>query len=383
MTIFEPIRQFNRLTMYNWQYKDWPHFKYTLSGIEEPLFDFATETGHVSGILKAVPTASQIEAILDTMVSEAMKTSEIEGEYLSRPDVVSSIRNHMGLNKTHDNIKDKRAKGAGELMVAVRNTFAEPLTEAMLFGWHKLLLGHNKKASIVIGGWRKHKEPMQVVSGAIIGKEIIHFEAPPSSSVAAEMQLFIDWFNSTAPNSKKAIKKAPVRAAIAHLYFESIHPFQDGNGRIGRAIAEKALSQTLGRPVLLSLSQTIEADKKSYYASLEKAQRNLEITKWIKYFVQVVLDAQIQAKERIDFTLKKAKYFDQFKAQCNERQLKVIKKMFAVGSEGFEGGMSPKKYMSITKTSKATATRDLQLLAEVGAMLVEGGGRSTRYHLAI
>ena len=369
--------------MYNWQLKDWTHFKFDLSEIEDTLFDFAEEAGHVSGILKAVPTASQVEAILDTMVSEAMKTNEIEGEYLNRPDVVSSIRNNMGLNKTHDQVKDKRANGAGKLMVEVRNTFAHPLTQAMLFGWHKLLLGHSKKATIVVGAWRKHKEPMQVVSGNIIGKEKIHFEAPPSSRVPAEMQQFIDWFNSTAPGGNKAIKKAPVRAAIAHLYFESIHPFQDGNGRIGRAIAEKALSQTLGRPAMLSLSQTLEADKQIYYANLETAQRSNEVTKWVEYFVQVILDAQIQAKVRIDFTLKKVKYFDQFKDLFNNRQAKVVRKMFAAGIEGFEGGMSPKKYMSITKTSKATATRDLHLLVEIGALLIEGGGRSTRYQLAI
>lgn len=214
---------------------------------------------------------------------------------------------------------------------------------------------------------------MQVVSGAI-GKKKIHFKAPPSAQVAAEMQQFIAWFNDTAPGGKSEIKKAPVRSAIAHLYFETIHPFEDGNGRIGRAIAEKALSQTIGRPVLLSLSQTIEANKKLYYQALETAQQNNEITGWIKYFVATTLKAQLEAKQLIDFTLKKTKFLDRFKDQLNERQLKVIMKMMDAEPKGFEGGMTANKFISITKASKATATRDLQILAELGVLVSKGGG---------
>ena len=266
--------------IYNWQQPNWPEFKYDLHGIEDALFDFAEQIGHVSGLLQSMPKGMQMDAIIDTMVAEAIKTSEIEGEYLSRLDVVSSIRNNLGLNKTPDPVKDKLAQGAGELMVDVRNTYAEPLTQEKLFAWHKMLLRQSNR--INVGAWRQHENPMQVVSGAI-GKEKIHFEAPPSSRVANEMQNFIKWFNETAPGGTKEIKKAPVRSAIAHLYFETIHPFEDGNGRIGRAIAEKALSQTIGRPVLLSLSRTIEADKKSYYNALEQAQRSNDISLWVQY----------------------------------------------------------------------------------------------------
>ena len=223
---------------------------------------------------------------------------------------------------------------------------------------------------------------MRLVSGSI-GKEKIHFEAPPSDQVEKEMEHFISWFNDTAPGGPKEIKIAPVRAAIAHLYFETIHPFEDGNGRIGRAIAEKALSQTIGRPVLLSLSRTIEADKNTYYAALEKAQKSNEITEWIKYFVGVTLAAQKQARESVDFILKKSKFFDRFKDALNERQLKVIRRMLEEGPEGFEGGMNARKYVSIAKTSKATATRDLQQLVELGVLIAEGGGRSIHYRLNI
>jgi Fic family protein len=365
---------------YNWQQPDWPDFSYDLHEIEDALFEFSEQTGHISGILKSLPEDVQTEAIINIMVAEAIKTSEIEGEFLSRHDVISSIRNDLGLNETPDPVKDKRAKGAGELMIDVRKTYAEPLTEQKLFSWHAVLLGDNTK--INTGAWRKHEDPMQVVSGAI-GKEKIHFEAPPSSRVPLEMKRFIHWFNQTVPGGINEIKKAPVRSAIAHLYFETLHPFEDGNGRIGRAIAEKALSQTLGRPVLLSLSRTIEGDKKSYYNALEEAQKSNEITLWIKYFVHVAVEAQKQAIQFVDFILKKSKFFDRFRNKMNERQLKVVKRMIDAGPEGFEGGMSAQKYISITNASKATATRDLQNLLELDVLAIEGGGRSTRYILNI
>ncbi len=365
---------------YNWQQKDWPEFRFDLSGIEDALFSFAEESGHVSGILKTMPEALQTELMLNLMVSEAVKTSAIEGEYLSRTDVVSSIRNNLGLNEIPDTIKDKRARGAGELMVLVRTTFDLPLTAEDLFLWHSLLLQESKR--IKIGAWRTHDEPMQVVSGAI-GREKIHFEAPASKDIPGEMNRFIQWFNETAAGQKREIRKAPVRSAIAHLYFESIHPFEDGNGRIGRAIAEKALSQTTGRPVLLSLSQTIEADKKSYYLALERAQQSNEITGWMHYFVGIVVDAQQQAKLLTELTLKKARFLDHYREKLNDRQLKVIGRMMEEEPKGFEGGMTAKKYIAITKTSKATATRDLQLLTGLGALLHAGGGRNTSYTLNI
>jgi Fic family protein len=277
-------------------------------------------------------------------------------------------------------VKDKKAEGIGELMIDVHNTWKEELTKEKLFIWHAMLLKGSRQ--INTGSWRTHKEPMQVISGAI-GKLKVHYEAPPSVSVPGKMDQFIAWFNETGPAANKEIRKAPVRSAIAHLYFETIHPFEDGNGRIGRAIAEKALSQGTGRPVLLSLSKTIEANKKSYYNALEKAQRSNEITSWINYFVKTVLAAQIEAEEQIDFTLKKAKFFDRFKDQFNTRQLTVIKRMLEDGLKGFEGGMNAGKYKSIAKTSKATATRDLQDLMDKGAITTFGGGRSTKYKVRL
>ncbi|HTE28730.1 MAG TPA: DUF4172 domain-containing protein, partial [Chryseolinea sp.] len=315
-----------------------------MADIEEVLFSIAEEIGHISGILKALPENVKTEILINIMVSEAIKTSAIEGEYLSRPDVMSSIKNNLGINEKQEAVKDKRARGAGQLMVTVRNSCADPLSAEMLFEWHTILLGDSKR--IKVGGWRTHTEPMQVVSGAI-GKEKIHYEAPPSEKVPEEMKRFIKWFNDTAPGGKQEIKKAPLRSAIAHLYFESVHPFEDGNGRIGRALAEKALSQTIGRPIMMSLSQAIEADRKSYYDALGKAQRKNEITAWLKYFVNIIYQAQISARELIDFTLQKTKFVDYFKNILSERQMKAILRVLE-SPEGFEGGMTARKYGSIT-----------------------------------
>ena len=363
---------------YNWEQPDWPDFKYDLSNVEDLLYSYAEETGQINGVLRAAPDHVKIETLVDTMAAEALKTSEIEGEYLSRQDVVSSIRNNLGLNPEQEPVKDKRALGMTELIIDARNSYSESLNEQKLFEWHTMLLG---QSSVINAGiWRKGQAPMQVISGTI-GKEKVHFEAPPSSQVEEEMSRFITWFNDTAPNGKKEIKKGPVRAAVAHLYFESIHPFEDGNGRIGRILAEKALSQTLDRPIMLSLSRKIEANKKEYYLALETAQRSNEITGWVNYFVQTVVDAQIETKELLDFTLKKTRFFDKLKGKFNDRQLKAINKMLESGPKNFQGGMTAKKYMSITKTSKATTTRDLQNLVETGALIVQGGGRSTVYDL--
>ncbi len=380
MLIFEPNKFPNRLTMYNWQQKKWPNFEYSLSAIEEKLYTFSEKTGLVSGILRSLPQDMELETVIEVMVAEAIKTSEIEGEYLSRKDVMSSIRNDLGLNLNKEPVADKRSKGIGELMINVRQTYQQQLNEQQLFAWHSMLFANDKK--LKIGAWRNHADPMQVISGAM-GKQKIHFEAPSSASVPEQMDKFIQWFNTTAPGGSAEITKAPVRCAIAHLYFESIHPFEDGNGRIGRAIAEKALSQGMGRPALLSLSRTIEANKNGYYTALEEAQQTLNITPWINYFVDVIVEAQQYAEEQIDFVLKKTKFFDRFKSSLTERQLKVIKRMLEEGPKGFDGGINASKYSSLTKVAKATATRDLQDLLQKNILMPfgTGGGRSTSYQL--
>lgn len=363
---------------YNWQQSDWGNFTFSLQEIEDILYVFVEKVGHLKGLLQAMPKKSQEETLIEILVSEALKTSEIENEYLSREDVTSSIRHNLGLFEPNKEVRDVRAKGVGKLMTEVRRTYNEPLSEQTLKEWHTHLF--TTQTHINVGNWRTHTTPMQVVSGRL-DKPTVHFEAPPSSKISQEMKRFIEWFNDTAPNGKHPIKYAPIRSAISHIYFESIHPFEDGNGRIGRAIAAKALSQSVGYSLLLSLSTTIENNKKAYYRALENGQKSNEITPWMIYFTQVIIDAQKSTESLIDFTLKKVRFFDTFKHQMNERQLKSIHRMFQEGPKGFKGGMTAKKHISITKTSKATATRDLKALEELGVLVVQGSGRSTHYFL--
>jgi Fic family protein len=314
------------------------------------------------------------------MIAEAVRSSAIEGETLNRDAVMSSIRNRLGLNPVPQPVDSRMADGAGELMVAVRNGFREPLSKETLFSWHRMLLGGTP--GLRVGGWREGGDPMQVVSGRI-DRPTVHFEAPPSVSVPAEMERFIAWFNDTAPGGPKAIPEPPVRSALAHLYFESIHPFEDGNGRIGRALSEKALSQGLGRSVVLSLSRSIDAVRNSYYGALKAASHGNEVTDWIDWFVGVVVHAQRDAGDQVLFVLRKAKFFQRFENELNERQLKIVRRMFEAGPDGFTGGMNARKYVALTGASKATATRDLLQLARIGALHPLGGGRSTRYVLGV
>jgi Fic family protein len=365
--------------LYNWQQKDWPSFTYDLTGLEDDLLLYMEKNARLSGILRGLTEDLKNEAVVDLITDEALSTSEIEGEYIARNDIKSSIRNNLGLNAVPETVYDLRAKGLGQMMAAVRNTFAVKLEDSHLFAWHRMLLSYREDLAS-IGNWRQHNEPMQIVSGAL-GREKVHFEAPPSSAVPDMMAQFIRWFNETTPVTANATKTAPVRAAIAHLYFESIHPFEDGNGRIGRAIAEKALSQGLGAPAPFSLSRAIEAGKKDYYFYLERSQKSNDLTQWITYFLTTILAAQKSAEAEIEFVIKKARFFDRYREQLDERSMKVIRKMFDAGSSSFAGGMNARKYIGITGVSKATATRDLQYLAQLGALLPVGSGKSTRYDL--
>jgi Fic family protein len=359
---------------YNWQQADWPEFRYDLSGIEGELLAFAEKAGQVGGLLRALPEADRKQAVADVLVSEAIKTSEIEGEFLSRPDVVSSVRNQLGLAEQPEPVRDLKSAGAAELAVKVRESWDASLSEACLFDWHRTLFQGVRLNDL--GCWRSQASTMQVISPRI-GEPVVHFEAPPSGQVPAEMQAFIRWFNG----SRSHLKQGPVRAALAHLYFESIHPFEDGNGRIGRAISEKALSQGLGRPVLLSLSRAIEAERSGYYEALKQAQRSNEVTEWIVYFLRTILRAQEQTEQLVEFVLKKTQFFDRYRDELNERQLKVVRRILEAGPEGFEGGINARKYKNLTEVSKATATRDLQDLVGKGVLRPIGAGRSARYDL--
>lgn len=357
--------------MYNWQNKNWPTFKFDRSSIDNELMKFMLKAGELKGIISTLPEAISTETIIQIIVSEAIKTSEIEGEIINRVDVMSSIRKNLGLHITQEP-KHKNAIGLSQMLIDVRKTYNQALTESKILEWHKLLMAHNKK--INAGQWRKGTVPMLIISGST-SAPTIHFEAPSSKLVPNQMKQFISWYNNNE------IISPIIKAAVSHLYFESIHPFEDGNGRIGRAIAEKALSQGFDNPIMFSISKTIEKNRVEYYKALRDAQQTLDITGWIKWFASIIIMAQNDAEKMINFTIKKVRFFDKHDNDLNDRQRKVINRIFEEGNDRFKGGMNVKKYISLTNTSKASATRDLQELVEMNVFIIKGAGRSTHYDM--
>jgi Fic family protein len=359
--------------MYNWQLKDWPNFQFDESLFNDFEKEFLISAGRVEGRFSHISKETSQQSLVDLLVNEAIKSSAIEGEMISRVDLISSIKRNLGYDTPSFHIKDKRSAGFAKLLVSSREGFNQPLTKEVLFAWHELLM---QGAYINnVGKWRGHSEPMQIVSGSV-GREKIHFEAPPSAAVPNEMSRFVEWFNS------KNISNILIKAATAHLYFESIHPFEDGNGRIGRVVAEKSLSIGVGSPVLFSISTTTEQQRNLYYSKLNETSKTLQIDEWITWFCKMVLDSQNEFESLISFSIKKAAFFDTFRKYMNERQQKIVSRMLEEGQH-FEGGMSTKKYVSITRTSKATATRDLQDLVEKGILKPTGEGRGRNYQVVI
>jgi Fic family protein len=339
--------------------------------------EFLLRSGVFIGAYKHLGASDEQSLKLELISEEAVKTSEIEGEIFDRDSVQSSLRHEFGLCSERPGVKPAE-RGVSQMMVDLYQNFAAPLDDETLFAWHRMLMSGSKTIE-VIGGYRRHAEPMQVVSGPDHRRRV-HFEAPPSARVADEMRRLIAWFNVTAPGEKSALP-AITRAARVHLYFECIHPFEDGNGRIGRALSEKALAQTLGRPSLIALAYTIERGRKDYYAALERNNKDLEITGWMIHFANTLLEAQTTTIKRVDFYVAKAKFYERFRGSFNERQAKVVARMFREGIDGFKGGLSAENYISITHTSRATATRDLQDLVALGAFTKTGELRHTRYAL--
>jgi Fic family protein len=364
---------------WNWELTDWPNFEYDESEFAGLESRFLTSLGVLLGSYKHLEESEKTALKIELMSEEALKTSEIEGEYLNRDSLQSSIRHQFGLPTEQGRIP-LAEQGIAEMTVSVYEKWAEELSNETLFKWHSML-ARGRRDLIDIGRYRTGTDPMQVVSGHV-GKRKVHFEAPPSDRMSSEMNGFIQWFNQTAPNEAQPLS-ALVRAGAAHLYFVSIHPFEDGNGRLGRALSEKALSQNLGQPTLIALARTIEARRKDYYTALERANRKLEITEWLHYFAETILDAQAYTIQCVEFLIEKARFFDQLGDQLNARQQKVLARMFAEGLEGFKGGLSADNYISITKTSASTATRDLKALVETGALTRIGELKHTRYHLNI
>jgi Fic family protein len=364
---------------WNWQKPDWPNFRWDRTRLEAAEKQFLVGGGVFVGTVRHLGKEARDQLTIEAMSTEAVTTSEIEGEILDRASVQSSLRKQLGLATDESRVRPAE-RGIAEMMVDVYQSFAEPLSEEMLLRWHRMVMRGSRNLRDV-GRYRTSAEPMQVVSGSI-GQPRVHFEAPPSSRVPSEMQRFISWFNRTAPGREEPLP-ALTRAGIAHLYFESIHPFEDGNGRIGRAIAEKALAQSLGQPTLTALAATILARRKSYYDVLEAANKENEITRWLMWFAGVALEAQRRTIALVEFLIDKTKLLDRLKGQLNARQEKALRRMFREGPEGFRGGLSAGKYSTITGASPATTTRDLADLVAKGALVRKGERRYTRYHLSV
>lgn len=364
---------------WNWQQPDWPEFAFDPKPLQVLEETFLLRAGELAGSLRHISADDRELLRVELISDEALKTSEIEGEHLNRDSVQSSLRQQFGLDPEAGRVPPQE-RGIAEMMVDLYRTFADPLAHKRLFAWHEMVMAGSRGVQ-PIGAYRDHNEPMQVISGPI-GRQKVHFEAPPSRIVPAEMDIFVSWFNRSGPNEKGKLP-ALTRAGIAHLYFESIHPFEDGNGRIGRAIAEKSLSQNLGRPSLIALAYTIERNRKRYYEMLERSNKDTAITEWLGYFAETILDAQANTLRRIEFYIAKTAFYDRLRGRLNERQEKVIARIFREGIDGFEGGLSAENYITIARTSSATATRDLRDLVEMGALTRTGERRHTRYHLKL
>ena len=364
---------------WNWQHNNWPDFTYNPDALRRYEDAFLQKAGVMHGSLIHIGDEAEERLIVELLSEEALKTSEIEGEYLSRESLQSSIQKHFGIKGPGIHASPAE-QGIADMMIDLYKDHLSPLSHDQVYKWHKMLCSGRSDLSH-IGCYRCNKAPMQIVSNELY-EPVVHFEAPPSKRVEAEMDTFILWFNDSNQKGKKPLP-ALARSGIAHLYFESIHPFEDGNGRIGRAISEKALSQNLGKPTLIAIAQMISSERKAYYTALQGGSQTLDIQGWLIYFCEMVLEAQDYTQSLIDFLIEKVKFYRRYAGQLNARQEKVIERLFKAGLDGFEGGLSADNYITISGVSRATVTRDLQSLVNYGALTKRGEKRYTRYFLNI
>ena len=364
---------------WNWQQDGWPNFSWNAERLARAERIFVEGAGLVIGSSRHLEDPDQENLIVGIMSLEALDTSAIEGEQLDRDSVQSSIRRELGLPAERRRSGPAEA-GIAELMVSLYRNLAEPLDHETLFAWHRMI-ANGRRDLADIGCYRTHGDPVQIVSGADYGRRV-HFEAPPSDRVQAEMERFLQWLRETGPGGRNPLPPV-VRAGVAHLRFESIHPFEDGNGRIGRAIIEKVLAQGLSSPALTAVAGILLKRRPAYYLALERASRGLEITEWLVWFATSVVEAQRRILAQVEFVLGKAKLLNRVRGHLNGRQERAVLRMFAAGPEGFAGGLSAANYMRITGAPPATTTRDLAGLIDLGVLLRTGERKGTRYHLSV
>ena len=368
------------MAVYIYQLPDWPQFTWQQDQIAALLAEVRHRQGRLLGKMENLGFNLQAEASLQTLTLDVLKSSEIEGELLDVEQVRSSIARRLGMDIAGLVPADRHVEGIVEMMLDATQQYQKPLSEDRLFGWHAALFptGRSGMHKIVVGIWRDNtnEDPMQVVSGPM-GKEKVHFEAPEADRLNTEMNQFINWFNEDSSMD------AVLKAAIAHLWCVTIHPFDDGNGRIARAIADMQLARADGTPQrFYSMSAQIRKERKEYYNILEDTQKgSLDITRWLTWFLQCLDRAFAATDETLSGVLRKAKFWEKHAATVlNDRQQTMLNKLL----DGFEGKLNTSKWAKITKTSQDTALRDIQDLIEKKILIKEaGGGRSTSYVLLI
>lgn len=359
-----------------WQYAEWPRFCWNNDSIIVPLALVREKQGRLLGLMSSLGFDTQNASTLEVMTEDVLRNNEIEGLLLNPDHVRSSVAWHLGIEIAGLPIPNHYIEGVVQVMLDAVYHANEPLTDQRLFGWHAALFpyGQNGAFPITVAAWRQGPEPMQVVSGAL-GKEKVHYEAPPSDDVPRQMQLFLDWFNS------EPVIDPVLKAAIAHLWFVNIHPFDDGNGRLTRTITDMLLARADGLPQrFYSMSAAILRDRKNYYDTLEyMGKHGLDITRWLLWFLQTLETAIDTAIENTHRVIRKSIFWqEKGNIALNERQIKVINRLW----DGFEGKLNTSKWAKLTKTSTATALRDIQDLVEKGILRrTEEGGRSTNYEL--
>lgn len=364
--------------VYIYQKEGWPNFYWDNEIIAPLLLNVRYIQGQLIGKMSVFGFDLKNETHLSTITNNVLKSSEIEGEYLNTDQVRSSVAKRLGMDVSGLIPSERKVEGIVEMTFDATYNANKPLTKKRLFSWHKLLFEDEKiNSNLSIGAWRKEEGgEMQVVSGAM-GKERVHFQAPDYSIIDSEMKLFLDWINN-----KNDIDNI-IKASIAHLWFVTIHPFDDGNGRISRAIADMLLARADNIPQrFYSMSSQIRIERKDYYDILEKTQKgNLDITKWIEWFLNCLERCFIQTDANINKLMNKSKFWENHKTIVfNERQTKIINLLF----NGFEGKLTSSKWAKINHCSQDTALRDINDLIEKKVLRKEEkGGRSTNYELNI
>lgn len=371
-----------------WQLPEWPGLVFDAQRVQDHLAAARNAQGVLLGKAEAIGLEGLQPHIRDSLTQEALTTSAIEGEKLDPESVRSSVARRLGLDTSGAPVREGRRNIEGLIDVlqdATLNTDS-PLTLERLCSWHGALFptGFSGMQRIDVGALRSVS--MEIVSGAV-GRSKVHYAAPPADGLAGQVDAFLKWFNQTQPKVGTLPMDGLVRAALSHLWFETLHPFDDGNGRMGRAILQLALGQDMGQPGrIVTLSRQIESNKDSYYSELERAQRvkSMDVTAWVEWMLQQIALASEFANRTMDSAIQRIRFQTQMSlVRLNERQQKTMKKLLDAGPQGYEGGMTTRKHERIAQISTPTAARDLIELERLGLLTRYGDGRSTRYYPAI